>query len=727
MKQRLFRIFLLLGTLVVLPATIFSDEGMWMLNQLDKLPWSKMKQHGLELTPEQIYNPNGPSIKDAIILLGGGTSSFVSADGLILTNHHVAFAAIQSVSSVEEDYLKNGFYAKTKEEELSVPSYTAQIVASIKDVTSEILSAVSDTMSPESRLRAIQAKSREVEKAAKGSTDFECRVAEMYSGVKYILSTYEVLRDVRLVYAPPTSIGNYGGEVDNWYWPRHTGDFSLMRVYAAPDGKPAKYSKQNVPYKPKVFLPLSIAGHDEGSFAMIMGFPGRTFRYRTSTEIELAKEETLPLTMDIFKTRMDIIEAAGKNDRSTEIKYSSRWRGLANTYKNYQGTLEGMQHANIMKQRQDQERLFGEFLHSKPELEQQYGSVMKNIADVYQDLKTFNRKQVVLGQLLSGVDILQVATRFNAFANSFAKDSTSGEMKPPEAGVNELKEYLTASFKNMAIAVDKEVMTALILKAADLPPGQRIARIDKIVGMRVGEGLQKTVREFVEELYKHSKLTTLDDCTEMISKSAEDIKDDDFARFAVEISNENLGLQQKITSFNARIGRARGKLLEAWMAWKGSDLYPDANRTLRLTYGEIRSYNPRDGVHYNFETTLGGVMEKETGVDPFIVQPKLRELWEKKDFGRYVDQKAGDVPVAFLADLDITGGNSGSPVINGKGEIIGLAFDGNWEAVVGDYLYQEPLNRSINVDTRYILFVLDKFSNAQNLLNEMMVRDGTHP
>jgi hypothetical protein len=341
-------------------------------------------------------------------------------------------------------------------------------------------------------------------------------------------------------------------------------------------------------------------------------------------------------------------------------------------------------------------------------------------------LKSFNRKQIVTGQLISGIDLLQIASRFNGFASSFVKDSISGDMKPTEAGMNELKDYLSSAFKNVDVNVDKNVMTALIMKAAGLPAGQRIKRVDKIVGMHTGEGLQRVVKEFVDDLYKNSKITSLDDCVNLLKNSAEDIQDDDFMKFAADIFAENAALQAQVTSFNAKIGVARAKLLEAWMAWKGPDLYPDANRTLRLTYGEIKSYNPRDAVHYNFGTTLGGVMEKETGVDPFIVSPKLRQLWEKKDFGHYADPKIGDVPVAFLANLDITGGNSGSPVINGKGELIGLAFDGNWEAVVGDYLYQDDLNRSINVDARYILFVLDKYSNAQNILNEMVIKDGQH-
>lgn len=721
MKRHVFLITFATVIFLLLSASTFPDEGMWMLTQLDKLPWPTMQQHGLALTSQQIYSEKTTSLKDAIMLFGGGTSSFVSPEGLILTNHHVAFSAIQTVSSVADDYLKNGFYAKSREEELSVPTYTAQIVAAIKDVTSEILGAVSDTMSAENRAKTITAKSREIEKSAKGTTDNECRVSETYNGVKYVLYTYEIIRDIRLVYAPPTAIGNYGGEVDNWYWPRHTGDFSFMRAYVGADGKSAKYSKQNVPYKPKTFLPISVEGFDEGSFAMIMGFPGRTFRYRTSAEIRLAKEETLPLTMELFRTRMGIIEAAGKKDRAIEIKYASKWRGMANTYKNYQGTLEGMNSAYVLKKRMDREEEFKTFLAAKPQLQSNYGTVVADIASAYDELKTFNKKQTVLNQILSVSDIVGIARRFRDFANNITKDST-GKEGPTEASVKEMKETITNILKDVDVSVDKELLTALVLKGADLPSAQRINAVQRIVGDRVGEKREKAVREYVNDLFDDSKCTSQNDCEKLLTKSKSDIKDDELVQFFEELDKDNQPLQVQVTAFNAKIGKLRGKLLEAWMAWKGPDIYADANRTLRFTYGTVASYNPRDAVHYNFETTLRGVMEKETGEEPFVVPPKLRELWEKKDFGKYADQKTGDVPVAFLADLDITGGNSGSPVINGKGELIGLAFDGNWEAVVGDYLFQESLNRTISVDARYILFVLDKFSGAQNILNELSIR-----
>jgi hypothetical protein len=322
---------------------------------------------------------------------------------------------------------------------------------------------------------------------------------------------------------------------------------------------------------------------------------------------------------------------------------------------------------------------------------------------------------------MGSADALSLANRFRNFANSFVKDST-GELKPPTNMLNELKDAIPNTFKNTNFTVDKELLTTMILKAAELPTDQRIEIIQKIVGDKTGEKRTRAAREFVDDLYDDTRLTTTEGCLKLLSKDADDILDDAFVKFSAELDKDNSQIMAKAMAFNAKIGLLRSKLLEAYRAWKGPDIYADANRTLRLTYGEIKSYDPRDAVHYGYQTTLGGVMEKETGGDPFIVPQKLRQLWEQKDFGKYADAKLNDVPVAFLANLDITGGNSGSPVINGKGELIGLAFDGNWEAVVGDYVFQEPLNRSINVDARYILFILDKYSNAQNILNELIVR-----
>ena len=715
MRKKLMPLLLCALALFLSFAGRTMDEGMWLLDTIGKLPVSEMKKHGLELTPEQIYSANGPSLKDAIVLLGGGTSSFVSAEGLMVTNHHVAFGGIQSLSSVKEDYLKDGFWAKTREEELST-NYTAQIVTEIKDVTPEVLSAVNDTMSAEKRAAAIREKSREIETAAKGSSDLTCRVSDMYSGVSYYLFTFQAFTDVRLVYAPPSAIGNYGGEVDNWIWPRHTGDFSIMRAYVGPDGKPAKYSKENIPYKSKVFLPISAAGYEEGSFAMIMGFPGRTFRYREASSVELSRDESLPLTVDLYKSRMDIIDAASKTDRAVGIKYASKVRGIANTYKNYLGTLEGMRRTDLLDLKKKEEERFTAYVNSSPELTKKYGTLLSDMAKANAELKTFNQKSIYLNNLTGGVDIIRLANRFRTYAQG-------SQTEKEQAAVREI---VSSTFKNFDLNVEKALLAALILKGATLPPGQQVAALQEIYGKKTGAEREEEVKEFVDELYDETSLSTREKCEELLAKGGEKIVKDDYLKFVAKIDAEQTPITAKTSAYNATIASLRTKYVQARLSWKRGELvYPDANRTIRFTYGQVKMFKPRDAVEYDYFTTLSGVMEKETNEDPFTVPSKLKQLWQKKDFGRYADPKTGDIPVAFIADLDITGGNSGSPVINGKGELIGCAFDGNWEAVVGDYYFQPELNRTIAVDARYMLFVLDKYSGAQNILKEMVIRWGT--
>ena len=721
MKKTLLLLLAVLSCLTLFLAWKTPDEGMWLLTQISRLPIAEMQKHGLRISPDEIYSP-GNSITNAIVLLGGGTSSYISPDGLLLTNHHVAYGAIQSLSSVQEDYLKDGFYAKTRDEELSAPSYEARTVVKIVDVTSKILGAVSDTMSPETRSRSIQAKSRELEKEEKGTSDYDCRISDNFNGLKYLMYVYDVIRDIRLVYAPPTAIGNYGGEVDNWYWPRHTGDFSIMRAYVAPDGKHARYAKENVPYHPTRFLAISAKGFNEGDFAMILGFPGTTYRYRTKSEVQLARDESLPLIVDLFKTRMAVMEAAWKNDRAIEIMYASRWRGLANTEKKFVGVLEGMKRSDILSVRDRIESDFNKFIDTKPELETKYESLLSDIAATEQEQKSYNKKSIVLGQLLSGSDFMRMAGRFNGFAKSFAKDSATGKIKASDASMKDMGDMISSTFKNMSPKVEQDLFIAMLSKAAELPQGQQIEAVASIVGSKTGEDKALALKEFADKLFRKSDIMTKEAAEKLVKQDADDIMDDRFVKFAIEIDKENSPVQATAQKVNAKLGLLRGKVMEAWVAWKGDGLYPDANRTIRFTYGQIASFNPRDAVHYNSVTTLSGVMEKETGVDPFIVPPKLRSLWEKKDFGPYYDPRIKDVPVAFLADLDITGGNSGSPVLNGSGELIGCAFDGNWESVVNDYLFEQSLDRTISVDARYVLFILDKYANAQNILKELTIR-----
>ncbi|MEK6570418.1 MAG: S46 family peptidase [Bacteroidota bacterium] len=689
------------------------DEGMWLLN---KLPLEAMKAKGLQLSAEEIFSPTSPSLKDAVVLLGGGTGSFVSTDGLIMTNHHVAFGAIQALSTVEHDYLKDGFLAKSREEELSAENYTAAINKDIVDITAEVLSAVSDTMSAEQRAKAIDAKSRELENQWKEKTKLDCRVTDMYSGLKYYLFTSERLLDIRLVFAPPSSVGNYGGEVDNWMWPRHTGDFSIFRAYTGPDEKPARYSKQNVPYKPVKYLPVSGQGVQEGSFVMVMGYPGRTFRYRDSYSIALAQEETYPVSVDLFKTRIDIIEKAGKQDRAVAIKMAGKVRGIANTYKNYLGMLDGMKRYKLLKWKQDLEIDFTKWLGASPDLQKKYGDVLPKIGEAYANLRTFNKKQLVTGNILGASDMLRIAARFMSFARSKAKQ------EPTEGEISTMKKFIRDVYKDAYLPADREILTALLKKAADLPPGQKLAPVEEIVKGKTGAAREKAIEEYVEDLYSDSRVTTVEGCDELVAKKVEKIEDDPFVRLAHELDKENRQIGERVTKFNATITALRTGLMDGWSLWKGGLTYPEANRTLRLTYGTVRKYVPRDAVEYNWMTKLGGVIEKESNEDPFIIPPKLRDMYDKRDFGNYADPKLGDVPVCFLADCDITGGNSGSPVVNGRGEFVGAAFDGNWEAITGDYRFEPSMNRMISVESRYILFILDKFAGAKNIIQELDVR-----
>jgi hypothetical protein len=691
------------------------DEGMWLLDTVNKLPLEPMKGHGLALTPEQIYSESSASVSNAIILLGGGTASFISAEGLILTNHHVAFGGIQSLSSVQDDYLKSGFVAKIRAEELST-TYTAQVMIGMKDVTPEVRAALNDTMTAEQRAKAVRTVSGEIQKKAKGTTDRVCRVSEMFSGVKYYLFTYEPIDDIRLVYAPPSAIGNYGAEVDNWIWPRHTGDFSIMRAYVGKDGAAAKYSRENVPYAPKTFLPFSTHGVEDGSFAMIMGYPGRTSRYMEASGVQLARDITLPTTIRLNKIRMDIIQAAGKRDRAVEIQYAGKYRGIANVYKKYLGTLEGMRRSDLIPRKHKEEEEFSVFVKATPARKAAYGSLLADLEHPTADLATFTRTSLLLSSVTAGVDLVRLANRFRVFAEIPPDSVTEKDLAP-------LRTMVTSVFKNFDLAVEKQTLVALILASADLSSPEQPGVFRSITREKSGAAREEAAREFVDDLYDETLLTTPGGCEALLGKGPSKIMDDDYVQFAARIDAEQALLTARSATLNQRLSQLRAKFVEAWLAWKKEALvYPDANRTLRFAYGTVQPFSPRDAVEYFSQTTLGGVMEKETGEDPFIVPPRLKELWQKRDFGRYADPKRGDVPVAFITDLDITGGNSGSPVINGKGELIGCAFDGNWESLVGDYLFQERYNRTISVDARYILFVLDKFSGAENVLKELEVR-----
>jgi len=688
-----------------------------MPSQLAKLPWTELQKRGLELSPEQIYNENQPSVKDGIVLLNDGTGSFVSSNGLILTNYHVTLAALQSVSNAKQDFIKNGYTARKMEEEIPVPSYTAKILLSMKDVTEQILSAVNESMTYEQRANAIKTKSVEIEVSGKGTTDYECHVASTFFGLKYYLYTYEVLRDIRVVLSPPSSIGAFGGEEDNWMWPRHTGDFAFMRAYVSPDGKATQYLTTNVPYKPKTFFPISTKGYQEGTFTMVLGFPALTLRQMASPGIQVAKDINLPYLLEVTNKQLDILHQAAEESPLNAISYAVKIQTLENTAKYVEGTLKAVKKADVVKVRQNEELELWDYIFADSALSEKYGTVMIDLDTAYTLYRSFSKKQIAVTQFIGVVQALRVASVFKDYANSFGEKET-----PNPTYKNNLTNFYKSTFKNTDIEVDKKLFKVLLKNAGQLPDDQQIEAIKKIYGEKKFKARDSLLEKFVDNLYKKSQVASADRCEKFIEMTSKKILADEFVKFAIALDKETKEVQEELNKLDARISSLLRLYAEVKLKWKGTEQYPDANRTLRFSYGAVKLYSPRNSVLYNYVTTFGGMMEKEdVENDPFNIPPHLRSLWKNQNLS-YADQMLGDVPLAFITNTDISGGNSGSPMLNGKGELIGVAFDGNWEGMAGDYMYQEQYNRTINVDMRFILFYLDKYTSAQNILSELTIK-----
>ncbi|PLW96339.1 MAG: hypothetical protein C0591_08920 [Marinilabiliales bacterium] len=702
----------------LLIATIsFAQEGMWLLNQIDDL---NLKEKGLQIETSDIYNPEKPSLYNAILQLGGGSASFVSSEGLIITNHHVAFGALQRASSAESDYLTNGFLARNRSDEIQAPGYEARLLLEMKDVTDEVLKATKNLTDPTKKDRAINEKMAKMTEAIeKKKGDVDVRIAEMYNGKQYIQFVYKVFKDIRIVYAPPGSIGKYGGDIDNWMWPRHTGDFSFLRVYVSPDGDGAEYSTDNVPYKPIVWLKVATDDLKNKDLTFIMGYPGATTRYRTSNSAAWNLNYNYPFSVKNFSEIINIMDDLTENDPEGKIKVAGLRAGLANAQKNFQGKVDGMTNTNYVQKKLDFEEEFMDWVNSDPETKAKYGNVLKDIKAQYAIINKTRERDDVLG-LLQGLSGTQLGIADMAYGIAMEMEKPKNERRPgyDEDAVQQTIDALQYQYMGYFEPVDKAMMIRALKMVNELPAGQRIEGLEYIF-----DDPSITIEDFVENAYNTSKLNDLEFSKSLFVMSPDEIValNDPFIEIAVNIYPLTEKNREVYESFAANVTELRKQYIDALYEWQGSNMYPDANSTMRFTAGPVKGYSPTDAVWYKPFTTLNGVVQKNTGIEPFDAPAKLLELAYEKDYGNWVDPELNDVPVAFLHQCDITGGNSGSPVMNAKGELIGVAFDGNYEAMISDWQYDYELQRTISVDIRYVMFITEKFANAGFILDEMGV------
>lgn len=699
-----------------------ADEGMWMVNLLNKLDYGKLTEMGLKLSPEDIYNVNESSLKDAIVVFGGGcTGEIISDKGLLLTNMHCGYSRIQSHTTVENDYLKNGFWAKSMEEELPNPGLSVRFLKRIEDVTDKINSQLTPEMTEQERGAKIREISKNLEKQAEEGTHYNASVRAFYSGNEFYMMVYETFKDVRLVASPPSSIGDFGSLTDNWMWPRHKADFSIFRVYMSPDGKPAEYSEDNIPYQPKHHLPVSLEGVEKDDFAMIMGYPGNTDRFMTSYGIKELKEITHPNRIKIRGKKLDIMKEIMNKSPEHRIMYSSKYKSTSNYWKYSVGQMEGFERIDLTSERKKLEQKFIEWVTGNEQREDKYGEALELISEAYKNRREFNHaSQYVLETMLIGPEI-------TLFANNAEKLKEKLEMsffkrlfnrKELKQAQKKLKETGKKHFRDYHKPTDKKIAKELFsIFKQDINEKYYPSVFDKNL-----EEYDGKVEKYVEVLYSQSIFTDKEKFMEFLEDpDKETIVNDPVYKLSQSVFKKYRGLNQQSSQFDTKLQKGQRLFIDGVMKMQeDKTFYPDANFTMRLTYGTVGGYKPKDAVKYKYYTTLKGVMEKE---DPdnyeFVVPDKLKKLYREKDYGRYgVD---GEMRVCFITNNDITGGNSGSPVMNGEGALIGLAFDSNWEGMTGDIEFEEGMQKTVCTDIRYLLFILDKYGEVDWLIDEMTV------
>ena len=697
--------------------SVKADEGMWLPLLLQDNE-ADMQALGLKLNASEIYDINNSSLKDAVVSLGGFcTAEMISDQGLLLTNHHCAYDIIQTHSTVSNDYLTDGFWAMDKDEEIPNEDLFVSFLVRMEDVSERINTAL-DTVDADQRAMVIRKLSAEIVKEATEDTHYNARVKGFFGGNDFYLMVYETFNDVRLVGAPPSSIGKYGGDTDNWMWPRHTGDFALLRVYTGPDGKPAEFSEGNVPLKPKHHFPISLDGVENGDFAMVMGFPGSTDRYLSSFGVKQAIDQKNPTIVKIRDTKLSIMKKHMDAKEKVRIQYAAKYAQTANYWKYFIGQTKGLKTMKVYEKKQAIEKQFTEWVNSSEQRIEKYGEALNLLADAYYENEKINESRIFLNEaIFQGPEVFYFIYRIKD-----AIENLPEEPKERRLAINELKDMAREHFKNYNKNLDQDLFSGLLsLYEQNIPKSRQADAFEKV---RTHWYTKGDWDKFATYVYKNSPFVDRSKFWEFLENPTTAKLEKDYA-----VRMFNSIFDHYIETISPKRSSIRKDLSEGERLFiaglremmPNKKFYPNANSTMRLTYGSVADYNPGDAMHYDYVTTLDGLMAKEDpSNDEFIVPEKLSELYNAKDYGRYADEN-GNLIVNFISGNDITGGNSGSPVLNGYGELIGTAFDGNWEAMSGDIAFENDIQRTISVDIRYTMFIIDKFADAKHLIEEMTI------
>lgn len=698
--------------LLVASGQVFADEGMWVLKELTKQNLARMKELGFTPSYEQLYSETNPCVANAVVIFGGGcTGITVSNEGLIFTNHHCGFGSIQQLSSVEHDYLKNGFISQSKEEELPVPGLKVRYLRETVDVSDRINSQISSIQEEQLRLAAADSIGRVLADSV-GNSEFQSAdVIPFYSNNKYFLIVYDVFRDVRMVFAPPSSIGKFGGDTDNWMWPRHTGDFSVFRVYADSNNKPANYSKENKPYKPKYVVEVSLQGYQDKDYAMTIGFPGSTDRYLCSWGVQQRIEDSNKPRIEVRGIKQEIWKTAMLASDEVRIKYASKYAGSSNYWKNSIGMNKGLANLKVIDRKRNEEAAFAAWVAQDSQRKEKYGEVLSLLEKGYTSSSEYRKLSTYLSEaFVNGAEIVRLAREVQRVD---VKKST------PEEIDMILEDRIKAFFKDYEPSLDQKVLAAMMKVVKERVPAEYLPSVYEKIDKKYKGDYEK----YAADLFKKTVLLSYDNIAEMLrdpKKYEKLLKKDPAAELSLSVLISIFELQQLSGSSYYDIAKGE-RLYFAGL----KEMYPekalpsDANFTMRVSYGSVGGYRPYDAAWYSYYSTQKGIFEKENPEsDEFWVQPEILDLIRSKDFGQYAN-KEGDLQLCFLSNNDITGGNSGSPVFDKNARLIGLAFDGNWEAMSGDIAFEPDLQRTISVDIRYVLFMIDKWGKCPRLINEL--------